>query len=223
MSHIRFADETFNIDNSRVIDLCKFIREQGFAFRWSCFLRANNITDELIRSLSNSSCDFVSIGVESGSEFLQRLMNKNIDLTQLRHTIYKLRNAGIVVNISLLVGFFGETESTIQQTMDFITACKPDLARVNLWYPAQSKKNKALFDEYGFHKIGRTWYHKTTSEQDAVFYAKKIYLMDSDTAFIPPFSSIFDQWPVLSSYGMSQKEILEIFRKYYTISKANAL
>jgi len=219
LSHIRFADESFNIDNSRVIDLCNFIREQKFPFRWSCFLRANNITDDLIGALSSSGCDFVSIGVESGSELLQRLMNKNIDLPKLKHEITKLRDAGIVVNISLLIGFFGETETTIQQTKDFIIESQVDLAKINLWSPAQNEKNRALFDEYAFHRVGRTWRHQTASEQDAVRYVRSLYFMDSDTAFIPPWCSIFDQWPVLSSYDLSQREILEVFRKYYRVSK----
>lgn len=219
LSHVRFADETFNIDNMRVTELCNFIREQNFKFHWSCFLRANNITDQLIKAISNSGCDFVSIGVESGSEILQRTMNKNINLVELKKSIVKLREAGIVVNISLLVGFLGENESTIQETMDFIIDGKPDLARINLWYPARNEKNKKIYEEYNFQYVDNTWYHNTLSEQEAISYAKKIYLMDSETVFLPPFSSIFDQWPVLASYGLSQKEILQVFRDYYFSSK----
>ncbi len=217
--HLRFADETFNVDNSRVIELCNFIKKQNYSFRWSCFLRANNITDELIYSLSNSGCDFVSIGVESGSRYLQRLMNKNIDLDNLKIDIKKLRDAGIIVNISLLVGFFGENEFTIEETMKYIAESKPDLARINLWYPARIDKNKALFDEYNFRYSNGKWIHNTTTQEKAIEFARKIYLMDSDTTFVPPFSSIFDQWPVLSSYGLSKNEIVNIFRNYYILAK----
>lgn len=223
LSHVRFADETFNIDNTRVIDFCNFIKLQKFKFHWSCFLRANNITEELIKALAGAGCDFVSIGAETGSEFLQRIMNKNINLERLKKSIKMLRDEGIIVNISLLVGFLGENESTIQETMQFIIESKLDLARINLWYPARSDKNKELYEEYGFQRFEKTWRHKTLSEYDAVILAKKIYLMDSDTAFLPPFSSIFDQWPVLASYGLSKREILKIIKEYYRVSKLNAL
>ena len=219
LRHVRFADETFNVDNLRVIELCNFIKSQDFKFRWSCFLRANNITNELIKALSMSGCDFVSIGVETGSPSLQKIMNKNIDLSDLKVSIAKLKNAGIVVNISLLVGFFGENETSIRETMKFISDSKPDLARINLWHPTRSEKNNYLFDHYQFRAMGNTWCHATLSEQDAVSFAKKLYLMDSDKVFFPPFSSVFDQWPVLASYDLSKREILNVFREYYLTTK----
>ena len=61
------------------------------------------------------------------------------------------------------------------------------------------------------------------SEQEAVIAAKKLYLMDSDTIVIPPFSSIFDQWPVLSSKGLKADKIVNILRSYYTNAKKKYL
>ena len=221
--HIRFADETFNLNNHRIIELCNFITEQKFEFTWSCFLRANNITKELIDALAKSKCDFVSIGIESGSRKMQKIMNKNIDLDQLKNSISLIKEAGIVVNVSLLVGFLGEDDRTIQDTIDYIRDCKPTLARINLWYPARGENNKELFQEYGFIVDKDTWRHDTMSEQEAVIAAKKLYLMDSDTIVIPPFSSIFDQWPVLSSKGLKADRIVNILRSYYTNAKKKYL
>ena len=223
LRHIRFADETFNVDINRVIELCDFIAARGFSFRWSCFLRANNITPELIRALAHSNCDFVSIGVESGNAHIQRIMNKNVELKGLKQSIAELRSAGIVVNVSLLVGFFGECDATIQDTMDYVSSCGADLARVNLWYPARSEKNHALFEQYHFRTENGLWRHDSTTEQRAAEYARQIYLMDSTTVFIPPFSSVFDQWPVLSSYGLEQNEILSVFKSYYLKTKLQDL
>ncbi|MDR1001976.1 MAG: radical SAM protein [Oscillospiraceae bacterium] len=219
LNHLRFADETFNVDNERVINLCEFIKTQNFDFHWSCFLRADNISLELIKALSASKCDFVSIGVESGSTFMQGIMNKNIDLNKLKQSISELQNAGIIVNISLMVGFLGETDLTIKETMNYIASCKSDLARVNVWTPARNEKNQSLFNEYDFQNENDTWFHKSLSESQAINFAKEIYMMDESTIFIPPFSSIFDQWPVLSSYGLSKEEILRVFRNYYIESK----
>lgn len=219
LNHIRFADETFNVDNSRVIELCNFIQSQDFNFRWSCFLRADNISTDLINALSRAKYDFVSIGVESGSVFMQTIMNKNINLDKLRKAILELMSSGIIVNISLMVGFLGETELMIEATMNYVSLCKADLARVNMWIPAQNEKNRSLFESYGFRYIDNTWSHDSLSEVDAANYAKKIYLMNSDTVFIPPFSSIFDQWPVLASYELTKEEIIKIFTDYYNESK----
>lgn len=67
----------------------------------------------------------------------------------------------------------------------------------------------------------KTWEHNSLSEKQAVEYAKKIYLTNSKTIFLPPFSSIFDQWPVLASYGLSSDEIVKIFKDYYELSKVD--
>ena len=101
--------------------------------------------------------------------------------------------------------------------MNFIADSKTDLARINLWYPART--HKKIYEDYDFKEFGKTWRHRTMSEQEAILYVRKIYLMESDTVFLPPFSSIFDQWPVLAAYGLSQKEIYEVFQKYYFTSK----
>jgi tRNA A37 methylthiotransferase MiaB len=222
LKHLRIVDETFNISVDRAIHICNFFKTQNFEFHWSCFLRADNITQELARALHDSKCDLVSIGVESGSPLMQKIMNKNVDLSKLKRSINMLKNEGIKVNISLLVGFFGEDENTINDTILYIKDCKPDFARINLWYPSRNINNEALFEQYRFTNYNNTWKHQTLSEEQAVEYAKKIYLVDSETIFLPPFSSIFDQWPVLASFDLSANEIVDVFREYYYISKNSA-
>jgi hypothetical protein len=219
LKHLRIVDETFNTSIIKAIDFCNFVSSQRFGFTWSCFLRANNINLPLVKALSKSKCNLVSIGVESGSSFMQKIMNKNIDLVKLSHNIKMLQAYGIKVNISLLVGFFNESKETINETIKYIKTSTPDFARINIWYPSIVKSNESLFITNKFKTFDNSWEHASMSEKQAIDAAKRIYLSDSSTIFIPPFTSIFDQWPVLASYSLTSDEIYGVFKEYYELSK----
>ena len=219
LKHLRIVDETFNLNLNKAYNFCNFLISQKFNFNWSCFLRGDNITEKLAKSLKLSNCTLVSIGVESGNARLQKSMNKNLNLNKTQNGIFILKKYGITVNISLILGFCGETDRTILDTINFIKTSKPDLARINIWYPSVNEKNAGFLERNGLVFKNGIWNHNTMTEKEAVKYAREIYLMNSSTVFIPPFSSIFDQWPVLASYGLPQKKILQIFKSYYMKTK----
>lgn len=214
--HLRIVDEAFNTNTQRAIQFCNYIIEQGIQVKWSCFLRIDKVTLELANALKRAGCDFVSIGIESGSQKMQKIMNKNLDLQKAKDNIRILQSLGIVVNTSLLVGFFGEDFQTVQETIDYINDVKPDLARINVWSPSKKQPNK-LYAEYNFafDDMLNTWTHDTTNESEAIKFSVQIYKSSSETAILPPFTSIFDQWPVLVSYGLTSEQIVRLFRNYY--------
>lgn len=160
----------------------------------------------------------VSIGLESGSLRMQRITGKNLDLASVRRAIRLLREAGIQVVVSLIVGFYGDNRRSIRDTVGFMQDTTPDLARINIWSPAPDEETRPLARKYGFRQSASGWVHRTMSEVEACEVASELYSTDVGSAFLPPFTSVFDQWPELASRGLSSLECKRHFYRYYNMS-----
>ena len=77
------------------------------------------------------------LGVESGSQRILDLMNKNITVNQIKTAVSSLALAGIKTTTYWIIGFPGETEEDFQKTLNLIEEIKDDIyeAEANLfWY-----------------------------------------------------------------------------------------
>ena len=65
-----FWSDIFNIDKEWTIDLCRKIIESGLKITWSANTRADTADFEMAQMMYKSGCRLVSIGVESGSQYM---------------------------------------------------------------------------------------------------------------------------------------------------------
>ena len=77
------------------------IREK-FGFTWSSFARASALTPELVELMKRSGCEFVDLGLESGSQTILDKMDKRLKREQSVAAIKMLNDQGIVSRGSLL-------------------------------------------------------------------------------------------------------------------------
>lgn len=219
LRYLRIADECFNVPQERAIKICNEISKVKDGLSYCCFLHGDNISPELIEALKRSNCTMVSIGIESGSARMQKMFNKKINLSKVAEKISMLKASNIKVVVSVLVGFYGENQESINDTISFLNQTKPDLVRINVWGPAPGEENSLLAKEYGFrYEDNNSWNHNTMNQETACEKAIEMYLSKANTVFLPPFSSVFDQWPQLASQGLSTEEIMNIFTEYYSMS-----
>ena len=68
----------------------------------------------------------VLLGIESGNQGQLDRMNKKVMLEQLEYGILLLKKYSILTIGLFIVGFPGETENTVQDTVAFIQRLKPD-------------------------------------------------------------------------------------------------
>jgi len=215
VSCLRVVDECFNVPEDRAVSVCREIRDVNADLIWCCFARGDRMTPRLARELRSSGCALVSIGLESGVPEMQRTMNKNLDLAGVKETVAILRDEGIQSVVSLLVGFYGESISTVERTRDYLVELRPDLARINVWVPPPGEAQQALAREFGFRVCDGSWAHRTMSEIEACDLARSLYKETPDISFVPPFSSIFDQWPELIGRGLTPEDALMQFLVYH--------
>ena len=76
---IYFDDDTFNLGNRHVLNMCEVMRKINKP--WAAMCRADTIKMETWKVMKDSGCFGVKLGFESGNQFVvDKIVNKHLDL-----------------------------------------------------------------------------------------------------------------------------------------------
>jgi anaerobic magnesium-protoporphyrin IX monomethyl ester cyclase len=113
---------SLNGNKEHLTSFCEALISRNIKIRWGGNARLDTTLDaELLRLMFLSGCTNLNFGLESGSDHVLSLMNKQIKAQTASHIIEICGDLGIRVAINLIVGFPGETEEDFEQTLEFIT------------------------------------------------------------------------------------------------------
>lgn len=122
---VYFADEIWFLSRNEMKEKCDRIRDVGLDFVWGCLLKVGILEKEDYDYMYNSGCRWICFGIESGSQRILKNINKGIDIDQIEKTAINCTEAGIAVWTSFILGFPGETEEDIKQTVNLIKSLSP--------------------------------------------------------------------------------------------------
>ena len=150
VEEIKFYDDTFTIDRSRVLEICRRIGEVGFKVAWEIRSRVDTMTGEMIVALARAGCCRVHYGVESGSARIQQRIGKHLDLGDVCRVFAATRRAGIETLGYFMIGLPGETPWDLDQTMDLLRRLPMDYAHIGIFtpYPGTAVYQQALDDGF---------------------------------------------------------------------------
>ncbi len=117
-----FHDDTFNLTEARVKEICKGMIDRKFNLTWAAHGRVHPISQEMLDAMVEAGCRHVCWGVESGSKELLQSMNKKINFDQVKNA-YELctKYKGVLTTGAFtMVGYPGESDKTIKETCDFL-------------------------------------------------------------------------------------------------------
>jgi radical SAM superfamily enzyme YgiQ (UPF0313 family) len=132
---VRFWDDTFNLLPPRVMKICKEIRNRRLDIEWSCVARVSNMTQEVLHSMRQAGCWQVDYGVESGNPEVLKSIHKGITMDLVRRAVKLSRANGLRVRAFFMLGLPGETEETMQQTINFAKSLDLDVAVFHIATP----------------------------------------------------------------------------------------
>lgn len=136
--HFNFFDDAFTLNEARVIEICKEIIRRQLEIFWECVTRVDFVSTQMLMWMKKAGCVSISFGVESGSPAVLKAVNKRQTVTQIISAFRMTHEAGIRAYVLLMVGNPGESEKSINETIDLIRLVKPDKIRTTLTrvYPA---------------------------------------------------------------------------------------
>ena len=192
--NVVIIDDTFNVPYPRFKEICRMMIKNDYQFNWFSYFRCSNSDEEGIELMARSGCKGVFLGIESGSPTILKNMNKSATIEKYAKGIEMLRRHGIMTFGSFITGFPGETEETVQETIDFIRDVKPDYYRSQVWYcepgtPIQNERGKYQINGDGF-----VWSHATMDSLEAMDHIDKMFLTIDESLWLPQWS--FDFWTI---------------------------
>ncbi len=130
VQYFHFIDDEFVMHKNFVYDFCQkikfFSNKVGKKITWGCAGRVNLMTEDLIMAMVDSGCLLIGYGIESGSQKILDLVNKQVSVEQAKQAIRLTKKHLGWADCSFMIGYPGETRETLQETIDF---CKElDLA-----------------------------------------------------------------------------------------------
>lgn len=115
-----FTDEEFALSKERVMELCRIMRSISKPLTFTCSMRVDRVSSEILQEMKEAGCRRILYGVESGSPEILKAMNKKFTTCQASEAIIETRRQGIEAYVNFMWGYPGETEDTIRQTAGFM-------------------------------------------------------------------------------------------------------
>lgn len=158
-----FWSDIFNLDKEWVRDLCNKIIASELKITWSANTRADTADLETAELMYEAGCSLVSIGVESGSQYILDKIGKKITPDDVRNTVKIFKQAHIKIYNYFVIGLPWDNEETIKDTIDF--ACELDSDYVSFYtaVPLPGTRFYHYASENGL-------FNEKTSFENAYFY-----------------------------------------------------
>lgn len=134
VEEIEIIDDTFNFDPRRVERFCDLYRRRGLTTKLSFpnGLRADLLTPDLIDALVDCGTYRVAVALESASERIRRLANRNFDWHRSQVAIEHLAKREVITGGLFMLGFPGETRREMDETVEYAIRAPFDIASFSL-------------------------------------------------------------------------------------------
>ncbi|MCB9331537.1 MAG: B12-binding domain-containing radical SAM protein [Lewinellaceae bacterium] len=141
---IWFVDDVFTISHKWLQAFRDELEIRSIRVQFECITRADRLSEDVVQMLKDCGCFRVWIGAESGSQRIIDAMDRRVDVQQVRSMIQASRRAGIQAGTFIMLGYPGETESDIRETVEHLKVSNPDLFTITVAYPI---KGTGLYED----------------------------------------------------------------------------
>ena len=145
IKEIYFVDDTFNITNQRVHELCDEILRRGLEFSWTVRFRVKGVDRPLLEKMKAAGCSRIQLGVEQGTEEGLLRLKKDVTSREIEHAFKLCREVGIHTVAYFMIGTPTErSRRDVIDTIDYSIKLDPDFVMYNILTPFPGT---TLYDE----------------------------------------------------------------------------
>jgi len=130
-----FADDCFTLNRERMLNACDELVRRRVDAQWECLSRVDTMDTQVAENMKRAGCRRVFFGIESGNDSVLSLMNKRITTAQAERAVYSAKAAGLRVGAFFIVGYPGESDRTVLDTVRFASGLPLDYLSFTLPYP----------------------------------------------------------------------------------------
>ena len=158
-------DDYFTAIPKRAIDICKLLIKRKINLSWGLpsGIRVDTASKILFQSLKEAGCYRIGFGVESGNDEILKIIKKFITKAQVRKAVGMAKKIGFEISCFFIIGNLGETEKTVNDTIEFAKELDPDIAQFTMAIPypgsemfnilkSQNRITSFDWDDYDYFK-----------------------------------------------------------------------
>ncbi|MGH9341015.1 MAG: B12-binding domain-containing radical SAM protein [Acidobacteriota bacterium] len=125
-------DDEFTLSKKYAKSFCQGLIDSGLNLKWDCpvGVRLDSLNPELLEIMEAAGCEALAVGIESGNDRIQELIQKRVTVDRIREKAEMIGHCSrIKVTGYFMIGFLDETEEEIWDTIKL--ACSLPLVRAN--------------------------------------------------------------------------------------------
>ena len=144
---IFFDDDTLTDNRPRVEELSRELGKLGVT--WSCNAKAN-VPYDTLKIMKEGGLRLLLVGYESGNQQILHNIKKGLRTDVARQFTKDCHALGIVIHGTFILGLPGETEETIEETINYAKEIDPHTIQVSLAapYPGTFLYKQAVDNEW---------------------------------------------------------------------------
>jgi len=155
VSDFKLDHDLFTVNRRKVIEFCEAVKGRGY--RWRASARVDCVDETLLTTMAEAGCVGLYFGIETGSERMQQICQKRLDLDLVQPMLDVSARLGIETTASFITGYPEESEADQNDTLDMLGRCfRPGcLPQLHILAPEpgtpmfELRRNTIAYDGYG--------------------------------------------------------------------------
>lgn len=137
VKEINILDDNFTVLPGRVEKICDELIKRKYDLIWKTGngVRADRVTEPLIKKMKEAGCYLLAFGIESGDENILKIVNKGETLEDIRNAVNWAKKHKILTEGFFIIGNEGENEETMNKTIRFAKKLDLNIAQFQVFIP----------------------------------------------------------------------------------------
>ena len=160
---VKVVDDTFTVNRKRTVQVLEEIIRQGLnCFDFTGGVRADTLDEEVVDRMKAANFKRVTLGVESGSPRILKMIRKGETNEDVKRAVKLLRHAGIKSHAFFMIGLPDETPDDIELSKRLILETQPDHVEINMVtpYPGTDIFEKLMPEDPSEIDRWYRWFHQ---------------------------------------------------------------
>ncbi len=157
---IHIVDDNFTFNREYVEEFCNKLIGENLSITFTCpnGMRLDTLDREILLLMKKAGLYSVSIGIESGSDRILKMVKKSLNTAMIREKVEMIDNVGLNTIGFVMLGFPTETREEIEKTIEFV--CSLPLKRIALSCLQPLPGTEIYFDLMKKKEISETEWNK---------------------------------------------------------------
>ncbi len=130
-----YADDVFTIHKKWFYRYAAELQRRGLRVPFETITREDRLDEDIVRTLADMGCRRIWVGAESGSQRMLDRMQRSTDAERVIDMVHLLQRHGIEAGMFIMLGYDGEQEQDLRDTVDVLSRARPDVFLTTVSYP----------------------------------------------------------------------------------------